>query len=549
MTDRKMARMGQRISLFAALTAALALSGCGSKSPPSSPPATIASSAPAPSDVASAPSAAPEPSGAAAAADAVAQTLAPTDTTWSPEALEELLAPVALYPDVVLGQVLVAATNPQEVLDAGNWVLQNQNLKEKALDQAAKDAGFTAPVRGLIQSPEVIDMMCSEMNWTTELGQAFVNDQAGVLDAVQRLRAQAKSAGNLKTSPQLKVDTEVKDSTQVITVAPASPTVVYVPQYDPVAAYAPAPAPVPATTTTTTGHSTGAMVATGVMAFTAGILVHNIFDNDDDYYHGGYYPSYYGPPRPYHPPYPYRPRYGNGYYPSNNYHRPPNYQHGFNNNTVVVNNNNNYFNRYDNKSGSNRSSRTVNSPITAANPRRTDLPALNAQAKQRPAQVSARDASKVQGTYAGASRDSNSGARSSARGTPQPKVQGTYAGAQPKGADTKARSVPTPPASKAAPAAKPATATRVANAAPAPAARTAASGDRGRDGGGARASPAPSPKATRTSAVSGVDRGGSDRAASQRGHQSMPQGPPASAKAGGNAKASGSAKAGGKRNK
>jgi len=77
--------------------------------------------------------------------------------------MEELLAPVALYPDVVLGEVLVASANPQEVLDAGNWLLQNPSLSGNALDEAAKQVGFTPPVRGLLQSPEVIDMMCLEM--------------------------------------------------------------------------------------------------------------------------------------------------------------------------------------------------------------------------------------------------------------------------------------------------------------------------------------------------------------------------------------------------
>lgn len=537
MMGRETKMVGRSIALFASLAAAFALTACGGKSPPAavSTAAPNEATAPAATEVAAAP--APASNEAATAPSAVA--LAPTDATWSPEALEELLAPVALYPDVVLGQVLVSATNPQEVLDAGNWILQNQNLKEKALDQAAKTAGFTAPVRGLLQSPEVIDMMCSELNWTTELGQAFVNDQAGVLDAVQRLRAQAKATGNLKTSPQLKVDTEVKENKEVITVSPPSPTVVYVPQYDPAAVYAPAPAaaPAPVSAPTSTGHSTGALVATGVMAFTAGILVHNVFDDDDDYYHGGYYPSYYGPPRPYYPPAPYRPRYGNGYYPSDNYRRPTNYQHGFNNNTVNINSNNsnNYFSRYDNKSVNNRSSHTVNSPITAANPKRTDLPALNSQAKQGPQRPtpSARDTSKIQGTYAGATRDSNGGAASSARGLPQPKVQGSYAGAgaQSKAADAKGRSVATP-APKATPASKVAAATAAPKAASP--ARPAASADRGRDTGGVRSpSPAPAAGSARdASAVSGVDRGAADRAASQRGHQSLPKGAPSAAAAG-----------------
>ena len=185
----------------------VAMAGCGSKEP--------ATPAAAPPDVADA----TQPAAPADAA-AAAQTLAPTATTWSPEAMEELLAPVALYPDVVLGQVLVSSTNPQEVLDAGNWLLQNQALQGNALDEAAKQVGFTPPIRGLLQSPEVVDMMCSQMGWTAELGQAFVNDQQGVMDAVQRLRAQAKDVGNLQSSEQLKVATETQGGHEVITVSP-----------------------------------------------------------------------------------------------------------------------------------------------------------------------------------------------------------------------------------------------------------------------------------------------------------------------------------------
>ena len=121
--------------------------------------------------------------------------------------LETLVAPIALYPDAVLSQVLIASTNPQEVLDAGNWLLQNQNVTGKALDDAATRIGFTPPILALIQFPETVDMMCMQMDWTTELGQAFVADQPGVLDAVQRLRKQAKDVGNLKSSEQMKVET------------------------------------------------------------------------------------------------------------------------------------------------------------------------------------------------------------------------------------------------------------------------------------------------------------------------------------------------------
>ena len=200
-------------SNLAAMVAVLVtMAGCGSKeaaTPAAAPPAVV--------DVT-------QPVSVAAPADAAAaaQTLVPTATTWSPEAMEELLAPVALYPDVVLGQVLVSSTNPQEVLDAGNWLLQNQALQGNALDEAAKQVGFTPPIRGLLQSPEVVDMMASQMGWTAELGQAFVNDQQGVMDAVQRLRAQARDVGNLQSSEQLKVATETQEGHEVITVSPPS---------------------------------------------------------------------------------------------------------------------------------------------------------------------------------------------------------------------------------------------------------------------------------------------------------------------------------------
>ena len=153
--------------------------------------------------------------------------------------MEELLAPIALYPDPVLSQLLIASTNPQEVLDAGNWLLQNTTLKGGALDDAAAAAGFTPPVRALVQFPETVDMMCLELGWTTELGEAFVADQPGVLDAVQRLRKQAKDVGNLQSTEQMTVETQQQEGQEVVVLKPAQPEVVYVPQYDPVTAYAP----------------------------------------------------------------------------------------------------------------------------------------------------------------------------------------------------------------------------------------------------------------------------------------------------------------------
>jgi hypothetical protein len=551
MHDSVMSTKVLRGATLATLIAMLvALPGCGSKEAETPVAAT-----PAAADVAQA-----VPVAAPADAAAAAQTLVPTATTWTPEAMEELLAPVALYPDVVLGQVLVASTNPQEVLDAGNWLLQNQTLQGNALDEAAKQAGFTPPIRGLLQSPEVVDMMCSQMGWTEELGQAFVNDQQGVLDAVQRLRAQAKDVGNLQSSEQLKVATETQDGHEVITVSPPSPQVVYVPQYDPVAVYAPPPATVPTPPAPVVqedkGHSTTALVTTGLLSFGAGILVANVFDDDDDdYYRNGYYnPRYYGPPMPYHPPYPYRPRYGNGYYPNSNYNRPPNYQHSFNNNTIVINqnSNNDYWNRHDPKSGVQRDSRSAKSPITAAKPNRPELNSLNAQAKQGPQRPAPTQADwKGQSGYAGAQKsatDKVAGAKpaaSSAGSRDLPKVQGSYAGATPAGSasnrvasaaqDKKPAAKPAAakPAAAKSVAAKPAAASTSRPAAvPAAKAIPAGATDRGysKPASAASTKAAAAPERARPTAVSRSDRGAADKAASQRGKQSMPSGVPAKAK-------------------
>lgn len=510
-------RLGGVLILFAAFAIA---AGCGGKEP---------------APVAGAPTA-----GATATADAsqAAQPPAPLQATaaaWTPEALEELLAPVALYPDPVLAQVLTAATNPQEVLDAGNWLIANPALSGNALDEAAKQVGFTPAVRGLMQSPQVVDQMCLNMGWTEELGQAYVNDQAGVMDAVQRLRTQAQVVGTLQSSDKMKVETAAPaepSQPPVIRIEPPSPQVVYVPQYDPVAAYAP-----PATTTTTTttedkGHSTGAMVATGVLAFGAGILVAEIFDDDDDYWDNRYYGNMWYGPMPYYPPYPYRPVYGGGFYPGYGYNRPPNYIRG-GNNVVIVNQNNNYWNRYDNDRDIEVNRRQAKSPITAAKPDRPELQRLNAdtaKGPKRPAPA-ASDAWKGKGTYSGADpakRDSIQSRTDAAKAkapTTAPKVQGSYAGAKPETAKPAAAQRPT----ATAPAARPAAASKAQNV------------DRGRASDATQGRPAAAPAAAGKSrpaaapapdrsAVSGASRGAADKAASARGRASAPKGPPPQAK-------------------
>jgi hypothetical protein len=563
-------------SITLATGAALLLAACAGKEPPAAaaPPAggapatEAAPAAPAATTAAVAPDAAP--TGPPATATAA------VDRAWTPEALEELLAPVALYPDPVLSQVLIASTNPQEVLDAGNWLIANEALKGKALDAAAATVGFTPPVRALVQFPETVDMMCLQMAWTTELGQAFTADQAGVLDAVQRLRAQAVSVGNLSSSDRLKVEKTVQEQKEVIVLKPPKPEVVYVPQYDPVAAYAPAPAaattavPVasPATTVTTEkkeGHSTGALVATGVLAFGAGILVNELFDDDDDYRrYGYYYPNYGYGGMPYYPPYPYRPVYGGGFYPGSSYVRPPGYNSGFQNNgTIIINNNrpgNGYWDRYGNGSRPGSTGyrpRAVSSPITAARGNRPELRELNQRApRPRPADIRPPAPNltasnwRGQSSYAGANRAARPTSKAGAPSDPRERIAAATPGySQPAAARPAAKApaakVPTAargPAGKdavRAPAkvqgsyagARPAmperpvpTARPVPMSRPSPADRSAMPANR----------PAPSfgynAGSSRDTAMSGMARGGSaERAASARGRQSMPQGAGAAA--------------------
>jgi hypothetical protein len=274
-----------------------------------------------------------------------------TQAAWSPDTLEKLVAPIALYPDQLIGQILAASVNSQEVLDAGNWLLQNQNLQGDALDAAAQKAGFGPPTRALVQFPSVIDMMCQEMDWTRQLGAAFTSDQKGVLDAVQSLRAQATQVGNLKSTPQQKVETKTENDKTIIEVQPANPQVIYVPQYNPQVVYTtPPPPPPPASTAGTV--STGEAVAGGLVAFGVGMLIGSAIHSDDYCYpHWGAGAVYVGP-RPFYPPaYVYHPVYGPAFRPATGYVTPPGYRYSYNNvnvnRNVNVNVNNNYFNQFN----------------------------------------------------------------------------------------------------------------------------------------------------------------------------------------------------------
>lgn len=299
-------------------------------------------------------------------------TPAVTQASWAPDALEELLAPIALYPDQLLTQILAASVNTQEVLDGGNWLLDHQNLQGDALDAAARQAGFGAAMRALLQVPTVVDMLCQQIDWTRQLGSAFSSDQKSVLDAVQRLRLQAAEVGNLQSTPQQTVETRTESNQTIIEVKPADPQIVYVPQYNPQVVYT-TPPPAPATTTTSDDDtvSTETAVAAGLIGFGVGALIGSALDDDDDccYPNWGHSTVVVGT-RPFYPPaYAYRPAYGSGFRPAYHYNPPAGYRHnsgdyqrGRQGNTTNINvDNGNYFNRFSNNQ--NLRGGTTQSPV------------------------------------------------------------------------------------------------------------------------------------------------------------------------------------------
>ena len=369
------------ISTLVLLVGTTDVTGCGSKD--SMPPAAAAqqsASAPAATtdQQAQQDSQAPTPDqiqqqNEVAAAQNPPQTQLP-QVSLTADGLDELLAPIALYPDPVLAIMLQASVNPQEVMDGGNWLTvgDNSKLKEAALDEASKKAGFTPVMMALLHFGPVVDMMCTQFDWTKQLGAAYAADPKAVLDSVQRLRAQAVDTGSLKSSPQMTVDVKQDQGKQVVQLEPTDPKVIYVPQYNPDQVFGTTTTTTTAngvttTTTTTTGAaapatstnsttvvkekegvSTGTAVLVGLLSFGAGMAVGAAINSNTYYYpawgHGG---VWYGP-RPYYPP-PYHPVYYGGWHGGYAYNRPVHYG----NTNVNINVNNNYYNRFNNNSNLN----------------------------------------------------------------------------------------------------------------------------------------------------------------------------------------------------
>ncbi|HEY7334807.1 MAG TPA: DUF3300 domain-containing protein [Bryobacteraceae bacterium] len=176
--------------------------------------------------------------------------------------LQALVAPIALYPDALLAQVLSASTFPDQVAIAAYWLQQNRQLSGQGLMRAVGKQSWDASVKALTEFPSVLDNMAKNLNWTSSLGETYHNQPSEVMQAVQTLRAQAKAAGNLNSGPQITVS---QQTPQTIVIQPTNPQVVYVPSYDPAVVYG--------VRYVTPGYTAGELAAAGALSFGAGVAV------------------------------------------------------------------------------------------------------------------------------------------------------------------------------------------------------------------------------------------------------------------------------------
>ncbi len=205
-----------------------------------------------------------------------------------PEELDRLLAPVALYPDQLLGQILICSQNPGNVDALNLWLGKNPTLKASELQDAVANQGFEPSYVTLALFPQVVKMMADQLDWTTNLGVAFTSERPAVFASIQRLRKKASDIGTLKDTPQQEVETRTTSAGQeVIVIEPANPQVVYVPQYNSTTIYTQAPA---TTTIVIESDNSNEVAAAGMIGFTAGIAMGAAFSNP--YYYGPY--GWYG---------------------------------------------------------------------------------------------------------------------------------------------------------------------------------------------------------------------------------------------------------------
>ena len=251
----------------------------------------------------------------------------PAPGAASDEELQELVSPIALYPDVLVAQILAGSTYPTQVVEADRWLKQNSNLTGDALAAQVNQQPWDPSIKSLTQFPSVLDTMNNSLGWTSALGEAYYNQPGDVMNAIQVMRNKAVAAGTLKSTSQQTVETQPAPPaeqgatqpsvTQTVIIQPAQPNTVYVPQYNPTSAYG-APVPAPA------GYTGSDLLLTGVLSFGAGILLGSLINNGNNSWgcnwygggHGNYYSSSV--------------KYNNNVYITNNNNYPGRYPNGGN---------------------------------------------------------------------------------------------------------------------------------------------------------------------------------------------------------------------------
>jgi hypothetical protein len=204
----------------------------------------------------------------------------------APDDVDRLLAPIALYPDQLLAQMLLCAGDPRGVTALDRFVKAHPALKGSELQDAAVTDNFEPSFVAMALFPQIVSTMAADLEWTTRLGEIFATNRTAVFDSIQRLRAQAQHAGTLKSTPQQSVETQTTSTGQhVIVIEPANPQVVYVPQYNPQTVYVVQPTTVTNTVVVKEDNSAEAAAA-GLIGFTAGIAIGAAMDNH--YYYGPY---------------------------------------------------------------------------------------------------------------------------------------------------------------------------------------------------------------------------------------------------------------------
>ena len=199
--------------------------------------------------------------------------------------LQELVSPIALYPDVLVAQILAGSTYPTQVVEADRWLKQNPNLSGDQLASQVNQQAWDPSIKSLTQFPSVLQTMNDSLAWTSALGEAYYNQPADVMNAIQVLRNMAVNAGTLKSTDQQKVEVQPTPPaaqggaqpavTQTVIIQPAQPNTVYVPQYNPTSAYG-APVPPPP------GYTGSDLLLTGVLSFGAGILLGSLINNGNN---------------------------------------------------------------------------------------------------------------------------------------------------------------------------------------------------------------------------------------------------------------------------